>query len=281
MDQKLKDALEASVLSAEEMRERLGITTQGTAEKPSSAWLDPKVWDSAASPDWKIRIGAGGQEQRVTGGTYDTRRYNPETAGFTVKTFDGLTGQLLKTVEEPMEQKHIVKPSDPRPQMAGAQILDYSDSYMVEGHNPGLLLSRYKDVVGTRRKIDTLVGIGISGTIGVVNLARDLGIDYLILRKDGVSAHSSWPAEGRLGKHWLFVDDLISSGTTFAKVWDKMENIKQSTGFKTEFKGAFLYASPRSRFVTNNYDREQFHWWLDGRAEHYHNEFKTRGSKAW
>lgn len=254
MDKNLRDAL-------------LNLSQEGTQARQYTS-------------EWRMKGGAGGRS-KVTGGTYQERRYVPERDAFDVVTRDGLTGAVISTVEEPMKQLHVVKPSTPRVQMAGAEVLDYSDSYMVEGHNPGLLLARYRDVVGNRRKVDTLVGMGISGTVGVVNLARDLGIDYLILRKDGVSSHSSWPAEGRLGRNWLFVDDLVSSGSTFAKVWDKMQNIQKDTGFTSTFRGMFLYASPRGRFVSNRYDKEQFHWWLDGRAEHYQNEFQSKRSPAW
>lgn len=86
---------------------------------------------------------------------------------------------------------------------------------------------------------DTVVGTGMSGTIAAIKLAKMMGKRYLAVRKPNDGSHSSQPAEGSLGKRWIFVDDLISSGATFARVWNKIE----SFDFDTEFVGAFLYGS--------------------------------------
>lgn len=119
-------------------------------------------------------------------------------------------------------------------------VLDYSDTYMRNVHNPDSLLEQAIHVL-EEVEFDTFVGIGLSGTIAAVELARKMGKEYFIIRKPTDGSHSSKPAEGRLGKRWVFVDDLVSSGRTFSRVWDVIEGIRTSKGFGTEYVGAFLY----------------------------------------
>lgn len=63
---------------------------------------------------------------------------------------------------------------------------------------------------------DTMVGRGLSGALVVPMLARAMNKWFAIVRK-GESCHSTSMLEGRLGDRWLFVDDLICSGSTFMK----------------------------------------------------------------
>ena len=185
-------------------------------------------------------------------------------------TYDPDEPAFLVDRVPPIPQEVVTRYSYPE-QKAAAKVMQFS-SYMDEAHSPGLLLESWKDCVG-RTKVDTLVGTGISGAVAVVNLARDLGINYLIIRKPGVSTHSAEPAEGWLGKNWVFVDDLVSSGETIRRVWDTMNDI-QADGFKTTFKGVFLYGNGDPRFLTPRYNRRRLHEWL-AYAESYNKEFGT------
>lgn len=66
---------------------------------------------------------------------------------------------------------------------------------------------------------DTIVGTGMSGVIAVARLAPALGKNALYVRKpDDNSCHSSSRVEGYMGERILFVDDMISTGTTLMNV---------------------------------------------------------------
>lgn len=213
-------------------------------------------------------------------GTYSTMTPAGD-GGFRRKTWNYNQSMKEQPISEeyiPMKQLDVVKPEAERGQFPGAKVLDFSDSYMVEVHDHANLLSSWNAEVNPRLKIDTLVGTGVSGTLAVAHLARDLGLNYLILRKDNESSHSAWPAEGRLGKNWVFVDDLISSGSTFQRVWDKMNKIQQG-GFISKFKGVFLYGQGDPRFIgPDSPGRYRLHGWLRGSAT-YRGEFESK-SKA-
>jgi adenine/guanine phosphoribosyltransferase-like PRPP-binding protein len=258
--------------------------------------LDVSEWWNVSQPNYTITIGGspvkadgptGGTTAApvATGGTYSTSKLDHDTGDTILRTWNydqTLTEQPISEERKPMVQMDTVRPSTSKYQMPGARVMNFTETYMEEGHDHGLLLSSWKDLVG-KTKVDTLVGTGVSGTIAVVNLARDLGIHYLIIRKPGVNTHSSWPAEGHLGKNWAFVDDLVSSGATIQRVWDAMNSIQES-GFSTQFKGVFLYANGNPRWVApgkGRYDKSRLHEWLAG-AESYKSEFgRGRGESAW
>lgn len=88
---------------------------------------------------------------------------------------------------------------------------------------------------------DTLVGTGLSGAILIPRLAGSLRKNWLMVRKPGDGSHSFSLAEGTLGSRWVFVDDLIDSGTTFDRVTDAVKDICESRKHKTTFVGAYLY----------------------------------------
>lgn len=112
--------------------------------------------------------------------------------------------------------------------------------------------------IGRQRPIefDTLVGIGLSGTLLLPMLADRLKCNYLALRKDKDGSHSGGRHQGTLGKKWLFFDDLISTGDTLRKAYEKVDKIVEDHNnwqkvldepaeFKTEFVGAYLFTSDR------------------------------------
>jgi hypothetical protein len=112
--------------------------------------------------------------------------------------------------------------------------------------------------IGRQRPIefDTLVGIGLSGTLLLPMLADRLKCNYLALRKDKDGSHAAGCHQGVLGKKWLFFDDLISTGSTLQKAYKKINKIvddhnkysydvvsKGQEPFKTEFVGAYLFTA--------------------------------------
>ncbi len=91
--------------------------------------------------------------------------------------------------------------------------------------------------------VDTLVGVGISGAIVVPRAAEALGMDWVIVRKaTDIDAHSNNEWEGFLGKEWLFVDDIISSGATFNRAYQVLKDHWASRN--STFVGAYFYHRP-------------------------------------
>jgi adenine/guanine phosphoribosyltransferase-like PRPP-binding protein len=129
---------------------------------------------------------------------------------------------------------------DERDVVDGVDVLRFNSS-MDTVNEPDYLLNVYKEAVPIDLEVDTLVGRGVSGTIAVTHLARDLGLNSLVVRKDIGAHHAFFPVEGYLGKNWLFVDDLISSGNTFIETYKAIESIEERFGFSSTFRGAFLY----------------------------------------
>lgn len=127
------------------------------------------------------------------------------------------------------------------PPPAEPAFLDYTDSYMRKVHKPEVLRDLAEKYL-TNVDYDTLVGTGLSGTIAVTDLARWLGKNYLVVRKPNDGSHSRHPVEGKLGKRWIFVDDLVQTGQTLARVYDVIETLRKNRGFSSEFVGSFLYA---------------------------------------
>lgn len=65
---------------------------------------------------------------------------------------------------------------------------------------------------------DTFIGTGLSGALVVPLLGRTFDINWAIVRKPEESSHAMYTVEGRIGQQWVFVDDLISRGTTLTRV---------------------------------------------------------------
>ena len=97
---------------------------------------------------------------------------------------------------------------------------------------------------------DTLVGTGVSGTIFVPILARELDKHWMIVRKDK-SEHSTSMLEGQLGHRWLFCDDLIDTGATLKRVRktikDTLTERERYGAWHTVFGGTYLYGNNEFR----------------------------------
>lgn len=74
-------------------------------------------------------------------------------------------------------------------------------------------------------EFDTMVGTGLSGSLIIPVIARALGKNWLIIRKESESAHSSERGEGNLGDRWVFVDDFVDTGATKRRVKDAVAAI--------------------------------------------------------
>lgn len=82
---------------------------------------------------------------------------------------------------------------------------------------------------------DTIVCTGVSGIIFASPLAMEMKKHLLIVRKNGESSHGAYRAEGTIGRRWLFVDDFISSGTTFNRVNDAVDRIANGEWYQEHY----------------------------------------------
>lgn len=90
-------------------------------------------------------------------------------------------------------------------------------------------------------KFDGFVGIGVSGAIVVPVLGRALGKHWAVARKKDDGSHSPRAIEGRLGRRWVFVDDLIDTGTTLERVKEVVLAEAEDHDVRTAYVGAYLY----------------------------------------
>lgn len=91
---------------------------------------------------------------------------------------------------------------------------------------------------------DTVVGTGLSGLLPLAVLAEKFGVSYAAVRKPNDSSHSDGLIEGTLGAKWLFVDDFISSGSTFNRVYETVWQAAEENRHTTECVGVFQYERP-------------------------------------
>jgi orotate phosphoribosyltransferase-like protein len=69
-------------------------------------------------------------------------------------------------------------------------------------------------------EFDTMIGTGLSGALVIPSLARAMEKSFAIVRKPNDSQHAQSSIEGKIGKRWIFVDDLVDSGSTKKRVID-------------------------------------------------------------
>lgn len=126
--------------------------------------------------------------------------------------------------------------------------ISYSDEAF---YNPEELINKAKTILDFHSvNYDTMVGIGLSGSLVIPTLARALNKDFAIIRKSGTYSHgASVGFEGTIGDRWLFVDDFISTGATLTTVYSRINEISDYY-YKPipKFVGAYLYGrKARSR----------------------------------
>lgn len=93
------------------------------------------------------------------------------------------------------------------------------------GDPAALVYDAMTRIKGSGVEFDTMVGRGFSGALVVPLLARAMSKHFAIVRK-GEKCHSVNLLEGRLGSRWIFVDDLICSGDTFARTAEAVLSTK-------------------------------------------------------
>jgi adenine/guanine phosphoribosyltransferase-like PRPP-binding protein len=115
-------------------------------------------------------------------------------------------------------------------------------SYLEEAiYQPDVIVTRARARLADVQ-FDTVIGTGLSGALVVPMLARALDKHFAVVRKPD-NSHSCERIEGTIGDHWLFVDDLISSGETFRRVREAIQQLViERHGHHTEYVGTFLYS---------------------------------------
>jgi orotate phosphoribosyltransferase len=105
----------------------------------------------------------------------------------------------------------------------------------------GLIRARAERVLKDVQ-FDTMVCTGLSGTIAAAYLQETLYPDarLVVVRKPHEQSHGEL-IEGHFGDRWLFVDDFVSRGITYARVIMAVRAECRRMGVQTDHVGAFLY----------------------------------------
>jgi len=140
-------------------------------------------------------------------------------------------------------------------------------SWMRELANPDVIVSELESLrSGTllgypKVEFDTLVGTGMSGILPLLYVAKTLDVKWLAVRKNGESTHTGTAVEGDLGKRWLFLDDFIESGKTYAWTHHLVTEGAADNRFTTNHAGVYQYhgnprfLSPDARRLTSALER--------------------------
>lgn len=156
-----------------------------------------------------------------------------------------------------------------RPVLPKADVLPIGSSYFEQAFDFDELIARAR-IILARVDFDTIAVTGVSGTIAGTVLAQAFGKHLFVVRKaDDNSTHSSLRFQGYLGKRWLFVDDLVSSGRTRRHVAQGVTNAVQhgyrvksmyhegvamdTSDFTTDYVGTYLYAVDHLDEVADDY----------------------------
>lgn len=97
-------------------------------------------------------------------------------------------------------------------------------------------------------EVDTFVGRGLSGALVVPHVARACGKQWAIVRKNDDGSHSSSTIEGDIGNKWLFVDDLVCTGSTFKSTFDEIKLLASWS----RCRGLYLYRDDIERVFYEN-----------------------------
>jgi adenine/guanine phosphoribosyltransferase-like PRPP-binding protein len=102
-----------------------------------------------------------------------------------------------------------------------------------------------RDAKRSLRRVDhdTLVGTGFSGGLVVPMLARELGKNFVLIRKPRDNSHHSGQMVGLLGERWVFVDDFISSGRTRDRVKRIVKKQAADRLHETTWVGSYCYGA--------------------------------------
>jgi hypothetical protein len=127
-------------------------------------------------------------------------------------------------------------------------------------------------------QFDTMVCCGTSGLLVAPILSRAMGRHLAVVRKGKINtsvyggtssadnSHSIAQVEGMFGRKWIFVDDLIGSGSTLVHVAESIRDLMSYAvplgdpeKVLSEFMGCFLYNAGCRYVPVNNCAR-----WLEG-----------------
>lgn len=89
--------------------------------------------------------------------------------------------------------------------------------------------------------VDTLIGTGFSGSLVVPVLARKFRLNFALLRKEKEKNTSIRTVEGKIGRAWIFIDDLTDTKATWHHVVATMREWREQTHWQTDYKGAYWY----------------------------------------
>jgi adenine/guanine phosphoribosyltransferase-like PRPP-binding protein len=103
------------------------------------------------------------------------------------------------------------------------------------------IVSRFNEEVEV--SYDTIIGTGLSGALLIPRLATELGCWWAIVRKENDGSHTDLRIEGHIGDEWLFVDDLIDTGSTLKRVKGIVESELEEAGVESQFMGSVTYNS--------------------------------------
>jgi orotate phosphoribosyltransferase len=117
-----------------------------------------------------------------------------------------------------------------------------------------------------KHKFDAIVATGVSGvTFGAMVAAR-LGIQLVVVRKTKRDCHSTTMCEGLLScgeVRYLFVDDLISSGSTAKRVMEEVD----CQNPRARCVGWYMYYMPDQTQLST---KAAWAWW----SKNHDNEYK-------
>lgn len=126
--------------------------------------------------------------------------------------------------------------------------------YLTRAFDPDYLEREFKRLVSDDPAVDydVLVGTGLSGALALSALrARIPGLPIALIRKASDSEHAMYQVESTIELQsepvrWLFVDDLVSSGSTL----DRVKRVMRAQFPGSKYVGRFLY-NPSTFRVSN------------------------------
>jgi hypothetical protein len=111
----------------------------------------------------------------------------------------------------------------------------------------GIITAAYRNLKGV--EFDTFVCRGLSGILVAPLLARAMSRNFLIVRKERDDTHSSCAVEGTFGHRWVFLDDFISTGSTFDAC---RTAVAKHITVPHELIGAYQYQTPPHDWSNEN-----------------------------
>jgi adenine/guanine phosphoribosyltransferase-like PRPP-binding protein len=135
---------------------------------------------------------------------------------------------------------------------AAEPVVKHGCEYLAQAFEPERLIDAAKLILGDV-DFDTVVGTGLSGTIGATLIAYALKKHLLIVRKPSDAEtmprgawpnHSGFKTEGRMGRKWVFVDDLVSTGKTRDRVKQVVAEASAKFAHTPAYVGTYTYGEP-------------------------------------